>query len=79
MEHRHAIRRIKDGLWEVYDIDDDRVVFADGVALTNLQDDEALDALELLKGGFLVPSSAPKQADSSLGDTLRSTTRKMKH
>ncbi|RWD19254.1 MAG: hypothetical protein EOS57_13410 [Mesorhizobium sp.] len=79
MEHRHAIRRIKEGLWEVYDIDDDRVVFADGVALTNLQDDEALDALELLKGGFLVPSSAPKPADSSLGDTLRSTTRKMKH
>ncbi|RWL17630.1 MAG: hypothetical protein E5X83_14110 [Mesorhizobium sp.] len=79
MEHRHAIRRTKDGLWEVYDIDDDRVVFADGVALTNLQDDEALDALELLKGGFLVPSSAPKPADSSLADTLRSTIRKMKH
>jgi hypothetical protein len=60
MEHRHAIRRIKEGLWEVYDIDDDRVVFAEGVALTNLLDEEALDALELLKSGFLVPSSAPK-------------------
>ncbi|TIM39780.1 MAG: hypothetical protein E5Y56_26105 [Mesorhizobium sp.] len=69
MEHRHAIRRIKEGLWEVYDIDDNRVVFADGVALTNLLDEEALDALELLKGGFLVPSSAPK--DSSLSDTPR--------
>ncbi|TIM27156.1 MAG: hypothetical protein E5Y63_25405 [Mesorhizobium sp.] len=59
MEHRHAIRRIKEGLWEVYDIDDNRVVFADGVALTDLRDEEALDALELLKGGFLVPCSAP--------------------
>jgi hypothetical protein len=59
MEHRHAIRRNKEGLWEVYDIDDDRVVFAEGVPLTNLQDEEALDALELLKSGFLIPSSAP--------------------
>ncbi|TIU61194.1 MAG: hypothetical protein E5W25_29385 [Mesorhizobium sp.] len=60
MEHRHAIRRIKDGLWEVYDIDDHKVVFSDGVALTNLLDEDALDALELLKSGFLVPSTAPK-------------------
>lgn len=55
MERRHAIRRIKDGLWEVYDVDDETVVFVDEVPLTNLQDDEALDALELLKDGFLLP------------------------
>ena len=55
MERRHAIRRIQDGLWEVYDIDDEKVVFVDEVPLTNLQDEEALDALELLKDGFLLP------------------------
>ncbi|CCV14257.1 conserved hypothetical protein [Mesorhizobium sp. STM 4661] len=55
MERRHAIRRVKDGLWEVYDIDDEKVVFVDEVPLTNLQDEEALDALELLKDGFLLP------------------------
>jgi hypothetical protein len=64
MERRHAIRRVQDGLWEVYDIDDDKVVLVEGVALTNLSDEEALDALELLKGGFLVPgkrrSSSPR-------------------
>ncbi|PTE11550.1 hypothetical protein C9427_04845 [Mesorhizobium helmanticense] len=57
MERRHAIRRIKDGLWEVYDIDDEMVVFVGDVPLTNLQDEEALDALELLKDGFLLPRS----------------------
>lgn len=56
MERRHALRRVTNGFWEVYDIDDDEVVFIDGVALTNLQGEEALDALELLKGGFLIPS-----------------------
>ncbi|CCV07330.1 conserved hypothetical protein [Mesorhizobium metallidurans STM 2683] len=55
MERRHAIRRVKDGLWEVYDIDDEKVVFIDEVPLTDLQDEEALDALELLKDGFLLP------------------------
>lgn len=55
MKRRHAIRRNKDGLWEVYDIDDEKVVFVDEVPLTNLQDDEALDALDLLKDGFLLP------------------------
>lgn len=60
MERRHAIRRIKDGLWEVYDIDDEKVVFVDGVALTNLRDEEALEALELLMGGFLVASRLPR-------------------
>ena len=60
MERRHAIRRVKDGLWEVYDIDDEKVVFVDGVPLTNVLADDALDALELLKDGFLVPGKAPK-------------------
>ncbi|PDQ21837.1 hypothetical protein CN311_07055 [Mesorhizobium sanjuanii] len=63
MERRHAIRRIKDGLWEVYDIDDETVVFVDEVPLTNLQDEEALDALELLRDGFLLP----KRRESSSG------------
>ena len=60
MERRHAIRRVKDGLWEVYDINDEKVVFVDGVPLTNVLADDALDALELLKDGFLVPGKAPK-------------------
>jgi hypothetical protein len=60
LEGRYAIRRIKGGLWEVYDIDDDKVVLVDGVALTDLLDEEALDALELLKGGFLIPSKSKK-------------------
>ena len=60
MERRHALRRVKDGLWEVYDIDDEKVVFVDGVPLTNVLADDALDALELLKDGFLVPGKAPK-------------------
>lgn len=59
MERRHAIRRIRDGLWEVYDIDNEKVVLVDSVALTNLRDEEALDALELLMGGFLVASRFP--------------------
>jgi hypothetical protein len=60
MERRHAIRRVRDGLWEVYDIDDEKVVFVDGVPLTNVPADDALDALELLKDGFLIPGKAPK-------------------
>lgn len=60
MERRYAIRRVKDGLWEVYDIDSDKVVLVGGVALTNLLDEEALDALELLKGGYLTPSQTKK-------------------
>lgn len=46
-------------MWEVYDVDDQNVVHIDGVPLAHLQDDEALDALELLEGGFLVPSDLP--------------------
>ncbi|BCG75425.1 hypothetical protein MesoLj113a_65830 [Mesorhizobium sp. 113-1-2] len=60
MERRYAIRRVEDGLWEVYDIDNYMVVPVGGVALTNLLDEEALDALELLKGGFLTPSKTRK-------------------
>ncbi|WP_214476976.1 hypothetical protein [Mesorhizobium sp. dw_380] len=60
MKSGYAMRRVEDGLWEVYDIDDDKVVFVGGVALTNLLDEEALDALELLKGGFLTPSQTRK-------------------
>jgi len=56
---RHTIRRGADKLWEVYDVDDQNVVHIDGVPLAHLQDDEALDALELLEGGFLVPSDLP--------------------
>ncbi|BCG89184.1 hypothetical protein MesoLj113c_52940 [Mesorhizobium sp. 113-3-9] len=58
MQRRHAIRRVKDGLWEVYDIDNDEVVLVGGVALTNLLDEEALDALDLIMGGFLTPSQS---------------------
>ena len=55
MERRHAIRRISDGLWEVYDIDNNKVVRVGGVPLTNLLDEDALDALELIRDGFLTP------------------------
>ncbi|BAB48563.1 msl1117 [Mesorhizobium japonicum MAFF 303099] len=53
MERRHAIRRVSDGLWEVYDIDNDKVVRVGGVPLTNLLDEDALDALDLIRDGFL--------------------------
>jgi len=42
-----------DGLWEVYDIDNDKVVRVGGVPLTNLLDEDALDALDLIRDGFL--------------------------
>ena len=53
MERRHAIRRVTDGLWEVYDIDNNKVVRVGGVPLTNLLDEDALDALDLIRDGFL--------------------------
>ena len=59
MERRHTIRRGADKLWEVYDVDDQNVVHIDGVPLAHLQGDEALDALDLLEGGYLVPSDLP--------------------
>ncbi|QPC92554.1 hypothetical protein GA829_19290 [Mesorhizobium sp. INR15] len=55
MEQRYAIRRVKDEFWEVYEIGSEEVVFVEKVALTNLTGEEALDALELLAGKFLVP------------------------
>ena len=55
MERRHAIRRVMDGLWEVYDIDNNKVVRVGGVPLTNLLDEDALDALDLIRDGFLNP------------------------
>ena len=59
MEQRHTIRRGTDSLWEVYDVGNQRVLLVDGIPLAHLQTDEALDALELLEGGFLVPSDMP--------------------
>ena len=58
MERRHAIRRVMDGLWEVYDIDNDKVVRVGGVPLTNLLDEDALDALDLIRDGFLNPGQS---------------------
>ena len=58
MERRHAIRRVSDGLWEVYDIDNNKVVRVGGVPLTNLLDEDALDALDLIRDGFLNPGQS---------------------
>ena len=58
MERRHAIRRISDGLWEVYEIDNNKVVRVGGVPLTNLLDEDALDALDLIRDGFLNPGQS---------------------
>jgi len=58
MERRHAIRRVTDGLWEVYDIDNNKVVRVGGVPLTNLLDEDALDALDLIRDGFLNPGQS---------------------
>ena len=58
MERRHAIRRVNDGLWEVYDIDNNKVVRVGGVPLTNLLDEDALDALDLIRDGFLTPGQS---------------------
>ncbi|TPI09015.1 hypothetical protein FJW06_27690 [Mesorhizobium sp. B4-1-3] len=62
MERRHAIRRGMDRLWEVYDVGNQKVLFVDGTPLIHLQVEEALDALELLEDGFLVPSDTPAMA-----------------
>ena len=61
MERRHAIRRVTDGLWEVYDIDNDKVVRVGGVPLTNLLDEDALDALDLIRDGFLTPGQSRRK------------------
>ena len=61
MERRHAIRRVMDGLWEVYDIDNDKVVRVGGVSLTNLLDEDALDALDLIRDGFLTPGQSRRK------------------
>ncbi|BAV52308.1 hypothetical protein MesoLj113a_51790 [Mesorhizobium sp. 113-1-2] len=61
MERRHAIRRVMDGLWEVYDIDNDKVVRVGGVPLTNLLDEDALDALDLIRDGFLTPGQSRRK------------------
>ncbi|TSE00923.1 hypothetical protein C1D09_031610 [Mesorhizobium intechi] len=58
MERRYAIRRVDDGLWEVYDIDNNKVVCVGGVPLTNLLGEDALDALDLIRGGFLTPGQS---------------------
>jgi len=58
MERRHAMRRVRDGLWEVYDIDNNKVVRVGGVPLTNLLDEDALDALDLIRDGFLNPGQS---------------------
>ncbi|PBB25699.1 hypothetical protein CK228_08255 [Mesorhizobium sp. WSM4312] len=58
MERRHAIRRVNDGLWEVYDIDNNKVVRVGGVPLTNLLGEDALDALDLIRDGFLTPGQS---------------------
>ncbi|KRB22455.1 hypothetical protein EB815_21065 [Mesorhizobium loti] len=60
MERRHAIRRVRDGLWEVYDIDNNKVVRVGGVPLTNLLDEDALDALDLIRDGFLTPAKSAR-------------------
>lgn len=61
MERRHAIRRVSDGLWEVYDIDNNKVVLVGGVPLTNLLDEDALDALDLIRDGFLTPGQSRRK------------------
>ena len=61
MERRHAIRRVSDGLWEVYDIDNNKVVRVGGVPLTNLLDEDALDALDLIRDGFLTPGQSRRK------------------
>ena len=58
MERRHAIRRVTDGLWEVYDIDNNKVVLVGGAPLTDLLDEDALDALDLIRDGFLNPGQS---------------------
>ena len=55
MERRYTIRRAGDDRWDVYDIDDGEAVVVEGVALTDLLGEDALDALGLLKEGFLRP------------------------
>jgi len=75
MERRHAIRRVTDGLWEVYDIDNNKVVLVGGAPLTDLLDEDALDAFGPDKGWL--PDPGPVQEDKGLNKVPLSGRRKL--
>jgi len=52
-------RQDRQGLWEVYDVDNERVVTVDGLPLAGLDAAEADDALQRLGSGRLSPDSSP--------------------
>lgn len=50
-----AIRQAGDGKWEVYETESDQPVTVDGMPLTDPDEAEAKEAIELLQAGELTP------------------------
>jgi len=60
MDHRYAMRREENDLWVVYDIDNAAPVVIGDVPMIGLHDYEALEVLEMLKAGLVLPSRFPR-------------------
>lgn len=52
-------RQDQEGLWEVYDVENEQVVTVDGLPLAGLDATEADEALRRLETGRLSPDSSP--------------------
>lgn len=60
MEDRFDKRQNPDGLWEIYDTENEEVLHIDGLPLTGLDIDEADEVLARIRRGELSPDSTPE-------------------
>lgn len=60
MANGYDKRQDEDGLWEVFDGDNDRVVSVDGLPLSGLDEDEADEAIRQLSTGEMSPDTSPE-------------------